>query len=318
MKKIVIVGCGSIAHRIVQGIIYSKGELYGIASRDIKKAEIFAQKYHIQHIYSYEECFQDPQVDLVYIATANPAHDELTKKALENHKHVICEKPFVSSEKEIHELFEIAKKNNCFLMEAHKTCFTPLNQLLLNRIEEIGKIKMIQAGYCAHFDESDLKEWNIEEKMGGSFYDVGVYPICFSNLYANSDIKEISFDVDLYKDYLCDFEGQCRIVYENGIVSDLKCSWIKEEKNQGIIIGENGIVEITNFWKNTIAKMILNGHEEIIEVEQKSDFTGEIDHAIECIEKGLLQSPIMSEKASCQISYVLEKMKEYRSKKGVI
>ena len=67
-----------------------------------------------------------------------------------------------------------------------------------------------------------------------------------------------------------------------------------------------------NFWKNTEAKITINNIEEIIQVNQDSDFTGEINHAVECVEKGLLESPRMSRKASLQISTVLEEMKKVR------
>lgn len=314
MINIVILGCGHIAERIALGIQYSKGNLYGIASRDKQKAASFAQKHHISHIYSYEEAFHDPAVDLIYIATANPTHVKLAQKALSHQKHVIIEKPLAANSQEIKELFEIAKQNHCFLMEAHKTCFTPLQQELLKRVHEIGPIHMINAQYCAKFNEENLKEWNVEEKMGGSFYDVGVYPICFAHLYSQSPIKRMNFHVNTYKNFDCDFECQCQIEYENGILATLKSSWLNKEENKGILIGEKGSIEVTDFWKNTEAKIVIQGHEERIEVNQKSDFTGEIDHAIDCIQKGLLQSPIMSESFSIHISLVLEEMKRQRKK----
>lgn len=314
MINIVILGCGHIAERIATGIHYSKGKLYGIASRDRQKASSFAQKYHIDHIFSYEEAFKDPAVDLIYIATANPTHTALGKEALSHHKHVIIEKPLAANCQDIKALFETAARHHCFLMEAHKTCFTPLQQIIRKRVCEIGPLHAISAKYCASFDENALKEWNVEESMGGSFYDVGVYPICFSHLYAQSDIKQMSFHVKPYKDYPCDFECECTIEYENGILSSLKSSWLEKEENKGILIGEKGRIEIIDYWKNTQARIMISDQEEIIRVDQKSDFTGEIDHALDCIQKGLLQSPLMSEKFSLQISQVLEEMKCQRKK----
>lgn len=310
--NIVILGCGGIAHRVAKGIEFSKGTLYGVASRDIQKAKEFASLYNVKHVYDYDSCLKDENVDLVYICTINPTHYDLTKKVLESGKHVICEKPFVSTSKEIEELFDVAKKNHCFLMEAHKTCFTPLNQLLMTRIHELGKIVSIEASYCDAFDESHLKENNVEEKMGGSFYDIGVYPLCYSNLIANSEIESVEFDVKKYKHYDCDFDCSCKIVYKNGIVSKIQSSWSHKIENKAIIKGEYGELEVVNFWKNTEAKLTIHGQIEIIQVEQKSDFTGEINHAIDCIEKGLLESPVMSMKASIQISNVLEEMKRNR------
>lgn len=106
--NIVILGCGSIAHRVAKGIQYSKGTLYGVASRSESKAREFAKQYDISNVYDYDSCLEDENVDIIYISTINPTHYELTKKALIAHKHVICEKPFVSTSKEIQELFQIA------------------------------------------------------------------------------------------------------------------------------------------------------------------------------------------------------------------
>ena len=310
--NIVILGCGKIAHRIALGIKHSKANLYGIASRNKEKAIDFAKQYNIENIFNYEECFNNENVDIIYIATANHTHYDLIKTCLKYKKHVICEKPMLSTCKEINEVFDLAKENNCFLMEAHKTCFTPLQEQILDRIHEIGKIQYIKAWYCDSFDPSNLSEWNTEKNMGGSFYDIGVYPLCFSNLYANSPVKYLNFNVSKYKEYDCDFDCTCEIRYENNIVSYIQSSWTHKKENKGIIIGNKGTIEIINFWKNTEAKIIINNKIETIKVHQDSDFTGEINHAVECIEKGLIESPRMSRNASLQISTVLEEMKKVR------
>lgn len=306
--NIAILGCGHIAHRIAKGIKFSNGTLYAVASRDVKKAQAFASLYDIPHAYTYEECMKDEQVDLIYIATINATHYSLTEQCLLHHKHVICEKPFVENTKQLEELFDLAQKQQCFLMEAHKTCFTPLNTEMKKRIHEIGEIQHITAKYCRSFDLNGLSEANKEEKMGGCFYDVGVYPICFANLFSDSKITTMHFNVKNHDSELVDFEGKCQLIYQNGIVADLSCSWIYDEPSYGIITGSKGEIKILDYWKNNVG-LIMN---EEINVEQKSDFTGEINHAIECIKKGLLESPVMSRKASLEIVKVLEEMKKQR------
>ena len=44
---------------------------------------------------------------------------------------------------------------------------------------------------------------------------------------------------------------------------------------------------------------------EEITVEMESDFEGEVTHAAECMEKGLLESPILGEAMSLQIIKVV-------------
>lgn len=315
--NIVVFGCGYIAGRVANGINYSDANLYGFASRNIEKAKEYKNKYNAIKYFTYEESLLDKEVDVIYITTPNPTHYEYTKQALIHKKHVICEKPFVSSQKEAIELFELSKENKCFLMEAHKTCFTPLNQYLLSRINEIGTILSIEAGFTSSFHEENCKQWNIDEHMGGSFYDLGVYPLCFANLYANSKVKETNFNIQMYKNNKCDQKCECNILYENGISASLLSCWGNQDYNFGkaIIKGTKGYIEIDNFWKSDKAKWIVNGKVEEIKVEQKSDFTGEINHAYKCIKENLLESPVLSKKAILQILFVLEKMKEERMKR---
>ena len=61
--------------------------------------------------------------------------------------------------------------------------------------------------------------------------------------------------------------------------------------------------------------MILENEEFEIQVEQDSDFSGEINEAIHCIENGQLQSSVMNEEASLEIMKVLCRVKESEEKK---
>lgn len=55
--------------------------------------------------------------DVVYIGTVHPFHLTLGKLALDNGKHVLCEKPLGVNTRETMELIGIARKKNLFLME---------------------------------------------------------------------------------------------------------------------------------------------------------------------------------------------------------
>ena len=312
MINMAIMGCGNIAKRVANGIIYSDGLLYAAASRDIEKAMAFANKYPTCKAMTYEEVLKDEKVDLIYISTINPTHYALIKACLDAHKNVICEKPMLKNRAQIDEVFALAKENHCFLMEAHKTCFTSLNTLLRDKAEEkIGRIEKIYGQYCGLADISHLHAWNVyEPDMGGCFFDIGVYPICFANLYAHSPIQSVNIRHMEKGEYPTDIDVTADIVYENGIKATVRSSWIDGSENKGILYGERGRIEIVNFWKGTKALVYSDEGEEEILVEQDSDFTGEINEAIRCIEDGQLESRIMSHKASNEISLVLETLKK--------
>lgn len=311
--KLGIIGLGHIAHRVAQGIQYAKNaQLYAVASRCADKAETFKNTYGADIAYSdYETMLKDTNVEMVYICTPNMLHKEHIMQALSHHKHVICEKPFVSSMEQLKECFTYARKQNCFLMEAEKTLFTPLNQQLKKMIDDgvIGKIRYIEAGYGADmkFSDDDMQSWLFRKEDGGSFYDVGVYPICYANYFADASLRHVQI---MKRCALtgCDLMAQGMLSYENGVMGYVRSSWNMDFDNRAIIYGERGHIVTENFWKNREAFITCGDETTTIQVEMKSDFTGEIEHAVECAEAGMLQSLILGEKQSEEIMKVLMEM----------
>ena len=71
-----IIGPGNIAQTFADALRHlSQGELYAIASRDPHRASQFAQKNGAEVTYdSYQALLEDPNVDIVYIATPHSHH----------------------------------------------------------------------------------------------------------------------------------------------------------------------------------------------------------------------------------------------------
>ena len=110
--KIGILGCGRIAQKMGDTLLKLglNGEAY-IASRDIKKAQEFQDKYHFSGAYgSYGEMLDNPEIELIYIATVNSCHYEQAKMCLHKGKHVLLEKPITLRLKEAEELYSLAKE----------------------------------------------------------------------------------------------------------------------------------------------------------------------------------------------------------------
>lgn len=308
-----ILGLGKIAVRAANGVVHaSNATLYAVASRDKQKAEAFCERSGACVSYgSYEEMLQDEQVELVYICTPNHLHYDHIMLCLKHGKHVICEKPMVLKRIQLEKCFAYAKQQNCFLMEAEKTLFTPLNQKLKRLVEEgaIGKLQYIEAGYCAHMELDQLPSdsWLFRKDESGSFVDVGVYPICYANFFAEAALSQVQVMKKCIPAGI-DVLTQGMLGYENGVMAYVRSSWSTRMENVGYLYGDQGMIKTENFWKNTKAVLIADGKETILEVEMESDFTGEIEHAVSCIQQGLLESPVLSERKSSEILKVLEEM----------
>ena len=67
---------------------------------------------------SYKELVEDPNVDIIYVATPHSHHYQNTMLCLEAGKNVLCEKAFTVNAKQTDALIKKAKEKNLFLMEA--------------------------------------------------------------------------------------------------------------------------------------------------------------------------------------------------------
>lgn len=317
MKNVGILGLGNIANRVAKGVLCSeKASLYAVASRKIENAKSFADKYGAKTYYgSYNEMLKDSEVDLVYICTPNAFHYEQIKLCLSYGKHVICEKPMVKNEMQVRELFAFARDKGCFLMEAEKTMFTPLNRKIKKMITEgtIGKLHTIRAQYCSDgLDGLPEDHWVLGEDFGGCTYDIGVYPICVAHFYADSKMKEFQAEAVKNPEFKCDFGMDADVFYENGIYATVRSNWFYQAENKGkaVLVGEKGYFEIPAYWKGNKAYLHKEGQVTEIVVDMESDFEGEITHAIGCIEEGLTESPILGEEMSVEIIRVAEAVQE--------
>ncbi len=309
--RVAVIGLGKISKRVIEGIQYAEhATLYAVTSRDFNKAKKVKERYQCDVCYgSYEALCQDPLVDLIYICTPNPLHKQHILLCLSYHKHVICEKPMVANRKDLKECFSYAKEQGCFLMEAHKTLFTPLNQKIKQMVMDgvIGKLQYIEAGYCSRLDieHSGMASWCFREEDGGCFYDIGVYAICYANFFAGQNLSEIKLMLEHAKEGYC-VQAQGMLRYENDVMALVRSSWKTAIENKGYLYGEKGRIVCENFWKSKEAVLIQGDVNKKITVSMQSDFTGEIEHAISCIQKGLIQSPILGYEQSDQILMVLE------------
>lgn len=261
--KIGVLGLGKISRRVIQGILYSEeGELYAVASRDLAKAQAYQKEFHAEKAYdSYEALCQDEKVELIYICTPNPLHKEHILLCLAHHKHVICEKPMVTKRADLQACFAYARQQHCFLMEAHKTVCTPLNQTLMQMIREgaIGNLQMIDARYCSYLDveTSGISSWCLT-RDGGCFYDIGVYPVAYANAFAQSDITDMQVSKRRSaQGYIS--QAQALLKYANGIMAHVVSSWDCDMENKGYLYGDKGYIVCENFWKNTVAYLVRDG-----------------------------------------------------------
>lgn len=76
---------------------------------------------------SYAQLVNDPDVEIVYVATPHSHHFQNAMLALEAGKNVLCEKALTVNAAQARKLVETAKAKNLFFMEAVWTRYFPLS-----------------------------------------------------------------------------------------------------------------------------------------------------------------------------------------------
>ena len=89
-----ILGVARINRALLTPLVTGRHRLLAVASRTAARAEAYAAEHAIPKAYgSYEALLADPEIDAVYIPVPNSLHAELSIRAAEAGKHVLCEKP---------------------------------------------------------------------------------------------------------------------------------------------------------------------------------------------------------------------------------
>lgn len=130
--RVGIIGAGHIAALMAETVRrMPDAHLYAIASRSLEKAQEFQNKWNVEKAYgSYEELIQDPDVDLIYVATPHSHHYEQVRLCLLHDKAVLCEKTFTANKAQAEELVALARERKVFLGEAIWTRYMPFPKRL--------------------------------------------------------------------------------------------------------------------------------------------------------------------------------------------
>ena len=205
-------------------------ELYAIAGRSFEKAEAFRKEFGFEKAYgSYAELLDDDNVEAVYIPLPNDIHITWVKAALEKGKHVLCEKPLALNAAEARDMFDTAKKNGVFLMEAYAYLHSPYMESLRNDIKSglIGDVDFIDTAFITQGYREDFRLHR--EMGGGALYDLGCY--CTTMILSLTDTEPDMVRAEAeFSDLGVDLSTTALIRFRNGMRASF---------NVGMVLGVN-------------------------------------------------------------------------------
>src|SRR5215217_708673 len=101
-----VLATGGIAATFTQDLLtLPDTEVVAVGSRSAESAAAFGDRFRIANRHgSWQALAEDPDVDIVYVATTHNAHYDAAAMCLDAGKAVLCEKPFTLNLRQAREL----------------------------------------------------------------------------------------------------------------------------------------------------------------------------------------------------------------------
>ena len=294
-----ILSTSSIAPRFIAALrAANAGKVLALSSRSLEKAREKAALWDIPVYYgSHAELLEDPQVNIIYISTVNSRHYLWAKAALEHGKHVVCEKPCTTTAAQTRELFALAREKNLFFMEAQKMLFLPTILEVRRRIEE-GLLGQIHMAYFSSSFSAAYNTWMFDKEAGGG-------TLLSSGIYGVQLIRWLFGPISAIQGQKNTLENgvEWQFIFSGATESGVQFSFHNSTRamldNTARIFGSEGWVEIPEFWKARKAVFHLPGKEpEVVHFPCEHELMYEAQHIQQCLNDGLLTSPVVTEEIS--------------------
>lgn len=178
-----VIGTNVITERFLEAGKDAEGFcLRGVYSRSREKAVDFARKHGADLAFdSLEDMASCKEIDAVYVASPNSLHASQSIQMLKGGKHVLCEKPIASNQREFEEMKKAALEKRRILLEAMRSVYSPGFQAIRENLHKLGKIRRVSFQYCQYSRRYDnFKKGIIENAFNpalsnGALMDIGVY-----------------------------------------------------------------------------------------------------------------------------------------------
>ena len=309
-----ILGTGTIARKFATTLFQMRGEgerLIAVASRSLDTAQSFASDYGAMQAYgSYEALMADKAVDAVYIATPNTLHAENAAMCLRAGKHVLCEKPFTINAAQARPLYELARRQGLFIMEAFWIRFLPALRAMREILAsgELGEVLHIRSDYGfipSSSSRGDLKR--SADLCAGALMDIGIYNLGFLHMIVDATPVRIESSMRRNAQGTDDFSA-ILLTYPNGTSATVTTSIGIDMPREAAIFGTLGELTLPDFQAAQRLSIRRYGGEtrELVYPFDINGFEYQIREVNRCVKLGMNTSDILRESDTLTVMGIMD------------
>ncbi|MDN6571088.1 MAG: inositol 2-dehydrogenase [Staphylococcus equorum] len=138
---------------------------------------------------SEDDILLDKEIDAVFICSSTDTHLRLIKKAIENGKHVFCEKPISFDQTETEKVYELIKNSGLKVQLGFNRRFDANFNTVSDSInkKQIGNLQVVKI--TSRDPEPPPLEY--VKVSGGLFFDMTIHDFDMARFLAKSDVEEV-------------------------------------------------------------------------------------------------------------------------------
>ena len=265
MIRIGVLGTSSISERRMipairkepefryAGVAYSTREEMGyegseadftpLLEKKKEKAVRFRNSFGGEIYESYMSLLTDPEIDAVYVALPPALHAVWIRKALEEGKHVLAEKPFTTSENDARELTEMARSQGLAIIENYGFPYHTQMEVIRQWLAEdaIGELRLVRAAFG--FPHRDVNDFRYDAALGGgALLDCGGYTIKAATCLLGPEVTVVSADAFITEGHVVDIAGAITVRNSQGLCAQLAYGMDHAYRCEMEIWGSRGII----------------------------------------------------------------------------
>ena len=172
--------------------------MHSIAARHEEDLIKFANRWGWRnHTTNWRQVVEDPDVDVVDIATPNHLHMDQAMAALAEGKHVVCEKPLAGTLDDARQMLtaaQKARKQKTFVWYNYRRCPAVALAHQLVKAGKLGRIYHVRAAYLQDWGGPGTPLlWRFQKKLAGSgaHGDLNAHIIDMARFITGDEITDV-------------------------------------------------------------------------------------------------------------------------------
>ncbi len=315
-----IIGFGRFAERAIAPAIKSSrnSELVAVQKRSMTLAREKAGQFAVPLAFdSVDALVSHPDVDAVFIVSANGVHAEETIKAARAGKHVLVEKPIASTTRDARRMIMECELHHVKLMVGHMVRLSPLVRRVRDivRSGELGKAVFARADF-AYDGRLSTRTWLHDAKVagGGPLYDVGVHCLDTLRFVLDDEVESFSSEVQPSPTHSrTEDTGAILLRFSRDTIGSIFCSYVMPVRSRFLeVICTDGVVTAHDFTapNDTLSLTVTKGRGDKapeVSVERivvPDLYVEEVTHFSDCILND--QQPVLTAKSALENLRVVE------------